>query len=248
VKEKIMKLRTSLVSVLLLLAIGLAACAPAATATPEAMMNDTHDAMTEESSGDAMGDSMMETQETPTPEAMMNEMPTQDAMMDDSATPEAMMDDSGSMAEPAWYSVSLSDARTGQSFSINDLKGKVILVETMAQWCSNCMQQQGQVKALHDKLGARDDFVSIGLDIDPNEKQDALKKYVQNNGFDWLYSVPPAEVSREISDLYGAQFLNPPSTPILIIDRHGEAHPLQFGIKSADDLFQAVEPYLNENM
>ncbi|MCK7526838.1 MAG: hypothetical protein MZV64_59190 [Ignavibacteriales bacterium] len=37
---------------------------------------------------------------------------------------------------------------------------------------------------------------------------------------------PPADVSREIASLYGDQFLNPPSTPMLIIDRKGVAHPL----------------------
>ena len=48
--------------------------------------------------------------------------------------------------------------------------------------------------------------------------------------------------------MYGDQFLNPPSTPIVVIDRHGEAHPLPFGIKSADDLMQAIQPFLEESM
>ena len=181
-------------------------------------------------------------------EAMVE--PTQDAMMDDAmATPEAMMDKPSDMMEaPGWFSASLTDARTSQAFSINDFKGKVVLVETMAIWCSNCLKQQGQVKALHEQLGNRDDFVSIGLDIDPNENTEALKGYVEDKGFDWLYAVPSADVSREIAALYGDQFLNPPSTPIVVIDRHGNAHPLPFGIKSADDLMQAIQPFLDESM
>jgi hypothetical protein len=101
---------------------------------------------------------------------------------------------------------------------------------------------------LHGLLGERDDFVSIGLDIDPNEDAASLKTYVESNGFDWLYAVPSADTSREIASLYGDQFLNPPSTPILVIDRHGEAHPLPFGIKSAEDLMQTIQPYLDEGM
>ena len=69
---------------------------------------------------------------------MSKETPAADAMME----------------APAWYSASLTDASTGQAFTINDFKGKVVLVETMAIWCSNCLKQQGQVKALHDLLGA----------------------------------------------------------------------------------------------
>ena len=63
--------------------------------------------------------------------------------------------------------------------------------------------------------------------------------------FDWVYAVAPPEVSRELGQLYGDQFLNPPATPMLIIDQHGEVHPLPFGIKSAGDLQEALEPFLN---
>jgi hypothetical protein len=110
------------------------------------------------------------------------------------------------------------------------------------------LQQQRQVKALHELLGERDDFVSLGLDIDPNENADDLKGFVDRNGFDWHYAIAPAEVSRSLSNLYGAQFLNPPSTPMLIVDRHGEVHPLPFGIKDAQTLMEALEPFLAESM
>jgi hypothetical protein len=55
-------------------------------------------------------------------------------------------------------------------------------------------------------------------------------------------------VAREIGDLYGQQYLNPPSAPMFIIDRSGKAHPLPFGVKSADELQQAIEPFLSEGM
>ena len=176
---------------------------------------------------------------TPTP-VKMTDPPTDDRMHDETTTPSAMID------TPAWFAAKLTDARTGKTFSINDFKGKVVLVETMAQWCTNCMQQQTQVKAMHEKVGAPDDLFLIELDIDPNENATDLKTYVEKRGFDWLYAVPPADVTREIGNLYTAQFLNPPSTPILIVDRKGIAHPLPFGIKSADDLAAAVKMYLSE--
>jgi len=161
----------------------------------------------------------------PTKDAMM-EKPTDtamaDPMADETPSAEAMME------APAWYSASLTNASTGQTFAIQDFKGKVVLVEAMAIWCSKCLQQQSQVKALHGLLGQRDDFVS--------------------NGFDWLYAVPSADLSRELSSLYGDQFLNPPSTPIVILDRQGEAHPMPFGIKSADELLQFIQPFLDEAM
>ncbi len=228
----------------------LAACAPAASSTNDVMM-DYKDKMAETVTPEAMmektpEDTMMEK----TPEDTKMEKTPDDMMKD---TPEGSMDDSAKqddqmMAMPDWFSAELTNASTGETFTVADFKGKVVLVETMAQWCSNCLAQQKQVKKLHDLLGERDDFVTLGIDIDPNEDLATLKVYIERNQFDWLYTVAPAEVSREFSQLYTDQFLNPPSTPMLIVDRHGEVHVLPFGIKSAEDLKSAVDMYLNDNM
>ncbi|MDO8755311.1 MAG: TlpA disulfide reductase family protein [Anaerolineales bacterium] len=215
-----MKTQNTLFSLMLLMAVALTACG--GTSTPVVMME----------------------KEAPTADAMMSkETPTADAMMSkETPSTDTMME------SPAWYSASFTDASTGQAFTINDFKGKVVLVETLAMWCSNCKQQQEQVKALHTLLGERDDFISLGLDIDSNENAADLKGYAESNGFDWLYAVATMDVAREFSKLYGDQFLNPPSTPMLVIDRHGVAHPLPFGIKSADDLMKVVQPYLDGSM
>jgi len=187
----------------------------------------------------ATADTMMEN--TAAPDDMMHKTPTAEAMMQDT-TPEAMME------SPAWFNTGLIDANSGNSFTVNDFKGKVVLVETMAVWCSTCRSQQEQIKTMHEKLGMSDDLVSLSLDIDPNEDIETVKSYLASTGFDWRYAVAPAAVSREIASLYGDQFLNPPSAPVFIIDHHGEVHPLPFGLKSADDLLQAVNMYLKAGM
>ncbi len=228
-----MKTKQVLFNMVLLMAFLVSACSGAATPTADTMMEKvvpTAEAMMDKATPTA--DAMMD-KETPTPDAMMSkETPAADAMME----------------APAWYSASLTNASTGQAFTINDFKGKVILVEAMAIWCPTCLKQQEQVKALQTSLGQRDDFVSIGLDIDPNEDLVSLKSYVENNGFDWLYAVSNADVSSELSSLYGDQFINPPSTPIVIIDRHGEAHLMPFGLKSADELLKFIQPFLDGSM
>ena len=150
---------------------------------------------------------------------------------------------------PGWYAAALSEARTGETFSIDQFRGQVVLVETMAVWCSKCYDQQRNLQWLHDRIGPRQDFVSISLDIDPFEDLAYLQNYLASNPeFSWRYAVAPLEVSRQLAALYGDQFLNPPSTPILLIDRRGAAHPLGFGLKSVEDLLQAVQPYLDESV
>jgi thiol-disulfide isomerase/thioredoxin len=226
------------------------------TPTPESMMSNETPTPESMMSGETPTPESMMSGETPTPESMMtNETPTPESMMSgETPTPEAMtnkgmaapegMTDQGMMEAPAWYGADLTDVNTGTAFKVADLKGKVVLVETMAVWCPTCLQQASQIQALNKLLGKRDDFVSLGLDIDQQETADVLKAYTAKNGFDWPYAVAPAAVAHEIGQLYGDQFLNPPSTPILIIDRQGQAHPLPFGVKSAQVLQEALSPYL----
>jgi peroxiredoxin len=207
----------------------------------EAMMEETPTAMMEEMQND---NAMMEV----TPTAMMGEMQNDNAMMEVTPTTmmEEMQNDNAMMEAPAFFKASLTEATTGESFSIQDFQGKVVLLETMAMWCPTCLRQQQEVVKLHAQLGDQEDLVSLGLDVDPNEVLKDLTDYVAHNGFDWKFAVAPANVAREIAQLYGDQFLNPPSTPMMIIDRHGAVHPLPFGVKNAEDLQKALEPFLNE--
>ena len=174
-------------------------------------------------------------------EAVMEEKPADEQPQSADTTGDAPTVD-----VPAWFTKELTDVNTGMVFKVADFQGKVILVETMATWCSKCLSQQKEVARLHDILGDRNDFVSLGIDIDPNEDVSQLTGYVKKNVFDWLYIVASDEVVNEISALYGNQYLNPPSTPMLIIDKQGEEHLLPFGIKSAEDLQNALQPFFDE--
>jgi thiol-disulfide isomerase/thioredoxin len=119
----------------------------------------------------------------------------------------------------------------------------------MAQWCPTCKKQQQQILEFEKSAGKNPDLVLVTLDVDPNENAADLKKYIETNGFTWTYAVAPAEVSNELAKLYGNQFLNPPSTPMLVIDRNGDVTVLPLGkIKSASDLQQAIEPLLKAGM
>ena len=159
-------------------------------------------------------------------------------------TDESVMAAETATSEWDWFSVELTDAQTGQTFTMNDYAGKVVLVETMAIWCPTCARQANEVRNLHKLLGNPDDLVSVSLDVDLHEDQASLKEYVEEFGFEWHYAVAPLEVARALGNLYSAQYLNPPLSPMLIIDRNGNVHTLEYGQKSAETLQKRVEPYL----
>ena len=122
-----------------------------------------------------------------------------------------------------------------------------------AKYCSSKRWRSGappvrnnrsKSKPCMKKLGMPADLVTIALDIDPNENGDASKTYAANNGFDWIYAVSPADVSREIGNLYGISFSI--RLPLRSDDRpQRRSPPAAIRIKSTDDLIKAIEPYLN---
>ena len=88
----------------------------------------------------------------------------------------------------AWATASLTDVSTGEEFSIADHAGDVIIVETMAIWCSNCRAQQHEVQAALARLPA-DRVVYVVVDVDPNEDAASLAEYRVDNGFDGRYAI-----------------------------------------------------------
>jgi thiol-disulfide isomerase/thioredoxin len=145
---------------------------------------------------------------------------------------------------PEWFNMELIDAQTGETFTINDYTGKVILLESMAIWCPNCVVQANEVRNLHQNLGNPEDLISISLDVDINEDTASLKDYAYGYGFEWHFAIAPLKVARALGNLYTAQYLNPPLSPMMIIDRLGGVHHLEYGLKDAELLQKAVEPYL----
>ena len=81
---------------------------------------------------------------------------------------------------PDWFDMELTDAQTGETFTMNDYAGKVVLLETMAIWCPNCVVQANEVRNLHAALGNPEDLISVSLDVDLNEDQAALKEYASH--------------------------------------------------------------------
>ena len=145
---------------------------------------------------------------------------------------------------PEWFDMELIDTQTGETFTMNDYAGKVVLLETMAMWCPNCIVQANEVRNLHELLGNPKDLISVSLDVDINEDTESLGEYASGYGFDWHFAVAPLLVARALGNLYTAQYLNPPLNPMLIIDRDGNVHHLEYGFKDAETLRKAVEPFL----
>lgn len=137
------------------------------------------------------------------------------------------------LQEP-WRTAEMVDVRTGETLTINQLSGQLVIIEPMAIWCSSCRFQQNEVRKALESLG-REDVVFISLDVDPNESEPALARYAEELGFPWRFVVATRELSRSLADTFGVQVLSPPSTPKILVAPDGTAE-VSFGIKRAAEL------------
>jgi hypothetical protein len=123
------------------------------------------------------------------------------------------------------YAVALTDVRSGETFTLGALAAeRPVLLETMAIWCTNCLQQQKYVRDAH----GGGDFTSISLDVDPTERPADLARYADRQIFDWRFAVADASLAQALRARFGTAVLNPPSTPKIVLLPDGTIRALDF--------------------
>lgn len=151
-------------------------------------------------------------------------------------TAESVVSPSEDEAErPAWHTMPLTNARTGETFTFADFEGKTVYVEPMATWCINCMNQQRTVIDVRSQLGD-EDYVFLSLQIETNVTNEQLAEYADERDFGWIFAVVTPEMLTELTNTFGRTVTTPPSTPHFIIYPDGTTSALATGYHSADDL------------
>lgn len=113
------------------------------------------------------------------------------------------------------YSFELKDL-DGNIIKSKQLKGKVVVLDFWATWCSPCMQKMPELKMLY-KQWHDDGLEVVGINFDHNEK--TCQEAIERLGLRWRNSIAPMnEDLRKIwMDAIGVKSL----PRILIIDREG---------------------------
>ena len=144
-------------------------------------------------------------------------------------------------SEPAtsewdWFSVELTDAQTGQTFTMNDYAGKVVVLDLWATWCPPCrLEIPFLIELFEEHKDAGLVVVGIGLD-DGGEK--VLRPFVEQNGITY----PILVGNRDVGQTYKLQGI--PTT--FILDREGRiaAKHLGFQPSYADVMREQVSRLL----
>ncbi len=150
------------------------------------------------------------------------------------ATPSAVPSDLA-----GWQTIALTDARTGDAFTVADFLGCTVYVETMATWCGECRHQLGNVAKAVEELD-RDTFVVIAISVETDLDREDLAKYADEAEFDWLFTVATPEVLKAIVDEFGRGAIVPPSTPHVIVGPDGSYGDLRTGYTEPDEIVRLM--------
>lgn len=137
-----------------------------------------------------------------------------------------------------WRTARLKNVSTGREFSINDFKGKVVLLESFAVWCPTCLKQQKELQKL--KIAKGDEIIHISLDTDPNEDEDKIKEHLGRHGFDWFFAITPKNVTKSLIDDFGINIVNAPGSPIILICPDQSTTFLKRGVKTSEELQEEI--------
>ncbi|MFY0712538.1 AhpC/TSA family protein [Seonamhaeicola sp. NFXS20] len=78
-------------------------------------------------------------------------------------------------------SIKTNATLNGETFDINSLKGKYVLIDFWGIWCGPCVAEMPEVKAFQEKY--KDKLVVVG--INSGDTKEKIQKFVEKNGYNW---------------------------------------------------------------
>lgn len=139
-----------------------------------------------------------------------------------------------------WQTMALTDAVTGESFTLADYYGKTVLIQPMATWCSSCRKQQKNILEARKAEGG-EEIVVISISVETTLKDEELAKYAKDEAFDWRFTVASPDLLRALVKEFGRALATPPSTPHFLLLPDGAFTDLKTGELSAEEVTEWVK-------
>jgi peroxiredoxin len=109
----------------------------------------------------------------------------------------------------------------GNISNLSDLRGKVVLLDFWATWCSPCKETIPHVEALYEKYKNQDVKI-IGINVDTSASTTTIKQFVNTYGIHYQVIMDPRG---NIASQYGVT-----SIPrFFIIDKYGNISKIFMG-------------------
>ena len=168
--------------------------------------------------------------------------PTQAVQQDATPTAETLAGAQNTAASnsPAWLTLPIVNAPTGETFTLADFAGKTVWVEPMATWCTTCRSQLPQVEAARVALNS-DQYAFISFSVAENVDNATLAQYADDQGWHWVFAVATEDLTQGLVDTFGRTVVTPPSTPHFIIKPDGSLSEISTGKPSTDEIMAELK-------
>ena len=124
----------------------------------------------------------------------------------------------------------------GKKISLNELKGRVVLIDFWATWCRPCIAEMPNVIDIH-KTYRDQGFEIVGISLDRDKG--ALQRYISQNNMDWPQFFDGKTYENKVAVDYKVRAI--PTTYLL--DREGK---IRYRSLRGDQLKKAVAELIKE--
>jgi peroxiredoxin len=125
----------------------------------------------------------------------------------------------------------------GHSVSLDDYKGKVLLIDFWATWCIPCMEEVPSILAAYDKYEAQG-FEVLGISLDRESQRARFETKIVEHGMRWRHVCDGMHWKAKVAQQYDVS--NIPFT--ILIGRDGKIAGLNM---HGEELSQAIQQALN---
>lgn len=103
----------------------------------------------------------------------------------------------------------------GQQWTVDDMRGRVVLIDFWATWCAPCLAELPRLKALRARH-SREDFEILGVSLDVTSRQ-SFVSWLNRQRIDWPQVHERAGYADDVPRLFGVDRL--PRT--ILVGREG---------------------------
>jgi len=122
----------------------------------------------------------------------------------------------------------------GHQFSLSDFRGKVVILDFFATYCKPCKTQVEELKEVKRQFG--DEVVIISISVSPEDTNEVLRSYAEENGITWRVARDTAGVG----DAYNVLYL----PTLVVVDPEGRITARHVGLTDSETLAKEVEAAL----